>query len=51
MTVQIVEIMGRATQGMTRPFICRADKRDRRYLIWATAKQLTLTPVIAAGIF
>ena len=25
MTVQIVEIMGRATQGMTRPFICRVN--------------------------
>ncbi len=25
MTVQIIEIMGRASQGMTRPFICRGD--------------------------
>ena len=25
MTVQIIEIMGRANQGMTRPFICRGD--------------------------
>jgi len=32
MTVQIVEIMGRANQGMTRPFICRGDD-DHIYFV------------------
>lgn len=32
MNVQIVEIMGRATQGMTRPFICRGDD-DHVYFV------------------
>jgi hypothetical protein len=32
MTVQIVEIMGRSAQGMTRPFICRGDD-DHIYFV------------------
>jgi len=31
------------------PLIKYTDKRGRRYLIWATAKQLTLTPFIAVS--
>ncbi len=32
MTIQIVEIMGRAKQGITRPFICRGDD-DQIYFV------------------
>ena len=32
MTVEIVEVMRRATQGMTRPFICRGDD-DHTYFV------------------
>lgn len=39
MTLQIVEIIGRSTQGVTKPFICRGEDDEIYFVKGKVAEQ------------